>query len=337
MSYHALPQGEGTEANRPDDAPVQPHGRRVLLVWCTVGVILCAGACEVAGVLHSETRRAGVPPLTTSGSQALPSRTVLEGQNLAKASKELQDVMKENEEAMAKKARTIRKEMHSLSVTPWATLHPGRVDRIESRDRALIKQAKKQEHDDKKLLGSMHKEETSMKKKALSSSGAGDYTAHTAQEKHSEAIARLLGKASLAAKQQQQGKPADAQALFHEKKRHLKATRSKVVDRELDSDVVDKAGAQQRLAQKAKIAAYRDDADSKKHHTVETLPYILPPVGLIVLVTLGFASSAVKKSQGIPSSVSGARRQNIDEIKGALGGGGVAAEASWQEMEGFNT
>lgn len=196
----------------------------------------------------------------------------------------------------------------------------------------LIKQAKKQEEDDEKLLASMHKEDTAIKKQAAKSGGAED-AAPTAKEKRSAAIARLLSKAADKS-QQHEGKAADAHA-FHEKKRHLQATRSRV-PKEFDG-AVDKTDAKQRLAQKAKIAAYRDDADSKHRHTVETLPYILPPVGLIVLCTLGFASSAIKKSQGIPSSVSGARRQKIDEIAAGLGGGGVAAQASWQEMEGFDT
>ena len=44
-----------------------------------------------------------------------------------------------------------------------------------------------------------------------------------------------------------------------------------------------KMEAQERLAEKQKIQSYHDDADKKAHHTVETLPYILPPVGRCLL------------------------------------------------------
>ena len=44
-----------------------------------------------------------------------------------------------------------------------------------------------------------------------------------------------------------------------------------------------------------------DQADRKAHHTVEVLPYLLPPIGIAVLVVLGTSTYMVKKWQKIPN------------------------------------
>lgn len=59
--------------------------------------------------------RGNAPPLAAATATHTGwGTTVLEGPNLAKAARELRDVMKENEEALTQKTKTIRQEVIDL-------------------------------------------------------------------------------------------------------------------------------------------------------------------------------------------------------------------------------
>lgn len=139
-------------------------------------------------------------------------------------------------------------------------------------------QAKKQAKDDRKLLAeadSMHQKDTRLIKKAASGDGL------EVRRAHSGAVSRLLNKATadssaMTEAEKHAGKATEG-LVSREEKRILTASASKT-SKEFEASRL-RSDAQQRLADKAKIAAYKDNADKKAHHTVETLPYILPPVG----------------------------------------------------------
>ena len=87
--------------------------------------------------------------------------------------------------------------MKKLEITPWATLHPGRVARIEKRDDALIAQSKKQALDDQRLLARaerLHKRDTKMMREAMGDE-SGDHV-----PVRGKSIARLVAKAGILGK-----------------------------------------------------------------------------------------------------------------------------------------
>jgi len=76
---------------------------------------------------------------------------------------------------------------------------------------------------------------------------------------------------------------------------------------------------------------YANAADENAHHAVESLPYMLPPLGCVTLLVVFAGSYYVKRKQRIPSGLDAARHQDFQEIRRGLG---KSAEnrSEWREL-----
>eukprot|EP00960_Hanusia_phi_P072235 767734-Hanusia_phi.AAC.12 len=276
-------------------------------------------------------------------------------------------------------------------------MHPQRLEREEKRDEALVRQAKRQVEEDQRMLKeartvSNHDEKMLVKVAVARKSLQMD----DGSSRKQKAINNLKVKASVEAKRdgallhdwhideaghvvQTQITPARSKVIGVERKsiatewQHTRA-RSNIAEQAMNQrgdmsarfeSVHRKAVALRNLGKKHN-EIFVDQADRKAHHTVEVLPYLLPPIGIAVLVVLGASTYMVKKWQKIPSGmfpmrssfpvqlgfpfyhvyclrahgltdfsgISIVRRQNVDDLKAGFSKfAGKKEEVQWQELE----
>ena len=64
---------------------------------------------------------------------------------------------------------------------------------------------------------------------------------------------------------------------------------------------------------------YASGADLKAHQTVESLPYLLPPAGVVLLVLVAWAARAAKRSAKTPRVLDASRQHDVYDVKRGLG------------------
>ena len=69
-----------------------------------------------------------------------------------RAGEELEKIVHQRDLEMQARAKYVEKKMHDLVTSPWANVHPMKLERDERRDEALVKQAERQVKADRKLL-----------------------------------------------------------------------------------------------------------------------------------------------------------------------------------------
>ena len=91
-----------------------------------------------------------------------------------------------------------------------------------------------------------------------------------------------------------------------------------------------KAESLARLGHKHAVM-YASSADLKAHKTVESLPYLLPPAGVILLVLVACAARAAKRSARTPRVLHASRQHDAHDVKRGLGDADGARD-DWLEL-----
>lgn len=253
-------------------------------------------------------------------------------QGMGTADKALQEIIHARDIEMEHRAEHVEAKMKEMVTEPWATMHPEKLERAQKRDEMLVKQAEQQAKEDERLLQraqsiSSHDKKlvaVAQARKGLmmpSSSSSSSASSFSSSSPSSSSFATpshppRIPRDALKAEEGSTGRGGGGGGKM--------AAKFEAVHR--------KAVAIRRLGTKHG-AVYANVADERAHHTVESLPYILPPVGVAVLLLLFAVTYSVKQWHKIPNGVSWVRRQKMQDLQGGGEGDGGEGGMEWRELD----